>query len=1093
MYNVKHYGAVGDGITDDSNAIRAAIASLQNNTPFPGSQGGTIYFPPGVYLVGSTVDLSGLSSVVLLGDAPAAMGGWSASAIVYTAATGSLFTLHGCINVHFRNLGLEWSNALYNGTLLDFTPGSGTALTVNCGIIDCHITCKYNPSLNFYGYWATPSLLVDLDKTYGCSFVRTIFYGGQNAVRGKSGNSSFNNSAYFEECNFEYSNGPAILNPDQAWMFNCCTWEPTNTFGVSTVVMSSFGSGYTAAPTVGWSGALATTVTAQGTATINSVVSSIAVSNGGSGYSSAPTVTISGGGATTGATATAVLGSGGTAGQVVSITINNGGAGYTSAPAVTLGGGGFSVAATIGTVSINSQVTSVSVTNSGQGYWSGSPTVTFGAPGTGAVCSVAVAGGQVTGVTVTNGGSGFTSVPSVTFTAPPTPRTPTGTCQMTNSVTSINITNGGSGYTTPPTITFSGFTTNYQTPVATATVVGGVVTAVTITSGGSYLGSPNVVFSASPSGINATGTIASTTQVVNAVILSDNGFGYLTMPTVTFTGGGGSGAAGTCYSWGAAGAIVANYPVRGLNVKGCWIGDDLAPYSGTWISLAGAAGSALSGGSVGVNIQGNFIQCSGGTTGIKITGDNCYGINVVGNHFKGLDGTSKAIDFGSTAGHVGFNFSGNNFSTGSSTINTQISGTVPSGAVYETLGSMTIDSPIFTGTASFGNNAPNLMMAADADFETAATGNYVNVSGQASVSSYNPSGTSQSAKTGTMVGKVLCGNGGTNTSLTLGMTGNGGSGMIPATPGTAYYVQASFLLPTGQTARMPNIDMYAYSTPTTGGKGPRIAQGLNTVAESSSWLTLYQSAVFPTGYSYLGLFIRWNTVSGTLTTNEFHYLDAVSISNSPNRTWSPPAAATNALQVQGTHVYVPSGTPSITANTTGLGNTGTATISGSDQAGVITLTPNTATGNGAVATVTFSTPFASSVSSITVTNAGSGYSSVPTVAIAAPSSGVTAIATAFTSSNTISSIVLGGSGGSGYTSAPSVTITGVGSNGAATAVLTTEPRAIIITPANSSASALSGNSAIYEDVASRTNSSFVLSVGATLANGTYKFNYQVLG
>jgi len=74
-----------------------------------------------------------------------------------------------------------------------------------------------------------------------------------------------------------------------------------------------------------------------------------------------------------------------------------------------------------------------------------------------------------------------------------------------------------------------------------------------------------------------------------------------------------------------------------------------------------------------------------------------------------------------------------------------------------------------------------------------------------------------------------------------------------------------------------------------------------------------------------------------------------------------------------------------------------------------------------------------SVLSITVTNDGSGYTSVPTVTIAAPSLayGTTATAVASVVSNKVSAITIpGGSAGSGYTSAPTVTITGGGGSGA---------------------------------------------------------------
>jgi polygalacturonase len=42
--NVKDFGAIGDGVTDDTAAIRAAADAV--------APGGTIYFPSGTYFVG---------------------------------------------------------------------------------------------------------------------------------------------------------------------------------------------------------------------------------------------------------------------------------------------------------------------------------------------------------------------------------------------------------------------------------------------------------------------------------------------------------------------------------------------------------------------------------------------------------------------------------------------------------------------------------------------------------------------------------------------------------------------------------------------------------------------------------------------------------------------------------------------------------------------------------------------------------------------------------------------------------------------------------------------------------------------------------
>ncbi|MDD5502473.1 MAG: glycosyl hydrolase family 28-related protein [Candidatus Thermoplasmatota archaeon] len=50
IYNVKDYDAVGDGITDDTTAIKAAIAALP-------AYGGIIFFPTGKYLISSKLNI----------------------------------------------------------------------------------------------------------------------------------------------------------------------------------------------------------------------------------------------------------------------------------------------------------------------------------------------------------------------------------------------------------------------------------------------------------------------------------------------------------------------------------------------------------------------------------------------------------------------------------------------------------------------------------------------------------------------------------------------------------------------------------------------------------------------------------------------------------------------------------------------------------------------------------------------------------------------------------------------------------------------------------------------------------------------------
>lgn len=85
--NVRSFGAVGDGIADDTAAISNAIANL--------TEGSTLYLPQGKYRVTSLPAVP--SYVTVYGD------GTDASQIVYAGA-GTLFTVAGRLRVRFYRL-----------------------------------------------------------------------------------------------------------------------------------------------------------------------------------------------------------------------------------------------------------------------------------------------------------------------------------------------------------------------------------------------------------------------------------------------------------------------------------------------------------------------------------------------------------------------------------------------------------------------------------------------------------------------------------------------------------------------------------------------------------------------------------------------------------------------------------------------------------------------------------------------------------------------------------------------------------------------------------------------------------------------------
>jgi len=101
VFNVKAYGAVGDGVTDDTAAVQAAISAAYAGV------GGTIYFPAGTYL---------LSTALTIPNDGAAVPKQKALRL-----TGSLIDVNAA----------SWGASPASGTLLNFTQTTNTVADID--------------------------------------------------------------------------------------------------------------------------------------------------------------------------------------------------------------------------------------------------------------------------------------------------------------------------------------------------------------------------------------------------------------------------------------------------------------------------------------------------------------------------------------------------------------------------------------------------------------------------------------------------------------------------------------------------------------------------------------------------------------------------------------------------------------------------------------------------------------------------------------------------------------------------------------------------------------------------------------------------
>lgn len=151
--NVKDHGALGDGSTDDTSAITAAIAALP-------AAGGVLYFPPGTYKTSGGFTISTPCLVMGAGGGGGKTlnydgGGGTVghiSQITCTSQTAVLFTV-STSGVQFHDLSLVNT---YGGT-----PSAGAAIqTVSGGGDHAQYT-----GLTFSGFY------VNLDHAYGREFM----------------------------------------------------------------------------------------------------------------------------------------------------------------------------------------------------------------------------------------------------------------------------------------------------------------------------------------------------------------------------------------------------------------------------------------------------------------------------------------------------------------------------------------------------------------------------------------------------------------------------------------------------------------------------------------------------------------------------------------------------------------------------------------------------------------------------------------------------------------------------------------------------------------------------------------------------------
>jgi hypothetical protein len=218
--SVKDFGAVGDGVADDTNEIQAALtyaASLN---------GCTIFFPPGVYKCDGVLTLPGTPIGISIEGSGRDNTGQSSSRILYTGTAAVFFNLP-LVDTRFisiDNISFESTNAAFTGRLVRLN-------VFNLSISRCNFRSANDQAF----------ALLDISQSVGAKISTSYFRFGQYGIYGVG-----MTTVLFDECNIGLHGSYGIwLDGSQGVTIQSCALQQSQAVDVSNCIRAVNMQGFT--------------------------------------------------------------------------------------------------------------------------------------------------------------------------------------------------------------------------------------------------------------------------------------------------------------------------------------------------------------------------------------------------------------------------------------------------------------------------------------------------------------------------------------------------------------------------------------------------------------------------------------------------------------------------------------------------------------------------------------------------------------------------------------------------------------------------------------------------------------------------------